>query len=86
MTASVSRPRFLRQSASLGAGLVILAPLASARSHFANEKLKIAVAGVGGRGGANTGAVASEEIVALRDVNDHCSWESRADPRMGGIR
>ena len=70
MAASVSRRRFLGQSASLGAGLVILAHPASARSYLANDKLKIAIAGVGGRGRANTDAVAGEEIVALCDVHD----------------
>ena len=35
-----------------------------------NEKLNIAVIGVGGRGRANVDAVASQNIVALCDVDD----------------
>ena len=39
-------------------------------SRMANEKLDLAVIGVGGRGGANLGAVAKENIVALCDVDE----------------
>ena len=35
-----------------------------------NGKIRIAAIGVGGRGGANLGAMAGEEIVALCDVDD----------------
>jgi len=40
----------------------------SARVLGANEKLNIAIIGVGGRGGGNLGSVSSENIVALCDV------------------
>ena len=36
-----------------------------------NAKLKVAVIGVGGRGGHNLSQVAGEEVVALCDVNQH---------------
>lgn len=52
----------------LGAGAVLLTtpsrPIAAEK-----EKLKIAVIGAGGRGGANLKSVESEQIVALCDVN-----------------
>jgi predicted dehydrogenase len=51
-------------SATVGA---LVAP-AIVRGRNLNEKLNIAVIGVGGRGGANLSGVASENIVALCDV------------------
>ncbi len=63
-----SRRRFCGAMAAGGAGLWAAPAVLSARS--LNEKLNIAVIGAGGRGGANAGGVASENIVALCDVDE----------------
>jgi predicted dehydrogenase len=65
--ATLSRRSFLRSSAVAGAA-VIGAP-AIVRGQNLNEKLNIAIIGAGGRGAANLDGVASENIVALCDVN-----------------
>jgi predicted dehydrogenase len=68
MKKSFRSPRrsFLRSSAAISAGLFVggAAPAASR-----DERLKIAVIGCGGRGGGNLRSVATQEIVALCDVN-----------------
>jgi predicted dehydrogenase len=51
-----------------GAAVGALAAPAILRGRDLNSKLNIAMIGVGGRGGANLGGVASENIVALCDV------------------
>ncbi len=63
----VSRRTFLR-GAALAAGAAAGLP-AIARGAGPNEKLNIAIIGAGGRGGGNLESVASENIVALCDVN-----------------
>ena len=63
-----SRRSFLKQTAAGTATSCLAAPaILSAASP--NEKLNIAVIGCGGRGGSNLRSVASENIVALCDVN-----------------
>ncbi len=62
-----SRRTFARRLA-FGATASALAP-AILRGANLNDKLNIAVIAVGGRGGANLGSVASENIVAICDVN-----------------
>ncbi len=52
----------------LAAGAALLGFPAIVRGRNLNEKLNIACIAVGGRGGANLGSVASENIVALCDV------------------
>jgi predicted dehydrogenase len=64
----LTRRRWLKAAAA-GAGIVILSDSRSARSYHANEKLNLAIIGAGGRGSANLSDVASENIVALCDVN-----------------
>jgi predicted dehydrogenase len=63
----LSRRQFLRGSALLAGGAVLGAP-ALLRGAGLNEKLNVAIIGVGGRGGGNLGGVGSENIVALCDV------------------
>ena len=65
---TMSRRNFLHASA-LAAGAVTAGLPRAARGAGPNEKLNIAVIGVGGRGGGNLEAVSSENIVALCDVN-----------------
>lgn len=67
-TSRTSRRQFLKVAA-LGASTAFAAP-AILRGQNLNEKLNIAVIGVGGRGGGNLNEVAGENIVALCDVNE----------------
>ena len=64
----MTRRGFLGRTAALGA-TAIAAP-GILRGKEVNEKLDIAIIGAGGRGGANTGRVRSENIVALCDVSE----------------
>src|SRR5690349_25133452 len=64
----VSRRHFLRSSALIAGGAALASP-ALLRGKSLNEKLNIAVIGSGGRGASNLESVASENIVALCDVN-----------------
>lgn len=64
---STTRRRFLK--ASLAAGAATFAAPAIVRGQNLNEKLNIGVIATGGRGGGNMNSVATENIVALCDVN-----------------
>ena len=64
----LSRRSFLRSSA-IAAGAATLGAPAILHAQNANDRLNIAIIGAGGRGGGNLSAVASENIVALCDVN-----------------
>ncbi len=70
MNAGLNRREFLRGAACLGSGLVVISNSRLVRGTEANSRLNIAGIGVGGRGAANINGVASENIVALCDV-DH---------------
>ena len=70
MSRHVTRRTFLRNVALTGSGLVILSNPRSARGMPENEKLNIAGIGVAGRGGDDIRGVASENLVALCDVDD----------------
>jgi predicted dehydrogenase len=65
----ITRRAFLQRAALSGTGLIILSNSGSARTFQANEKLNIACIGVGGRGAADVRGVASENIIALCDVD-----------------
>ncbi len=67
MSRRKSRRQFLKTSAAVGAGVLFARNLRGEAS--ANNKLNIGIVGAGGRGAANLGGVASENIVALCDVN-----------------
>ena len=64
-----SRRKFVKQATAATLGFTLGAP-AILRGQNLNNKLRIAVIGTGGRGGANLGSVKSEDIVALCDVNE----------------
>ncbi|MAV34284.1 MAG: oxidoreductase [Planctomycetaceae bacterium] len=66
MNDQLKRRRFLQSSAGLFAGLPYLA---AGRVLGANQRLNVGVIGVGGRGAGDLAGVASENIVALCDVN-----------------
>ena len=65
----IDRRQFSRVSAGAAAGAATLFAPNILRGQNLNEKLNIAIIGAGGRGGANTNGVRSENIVALCDVN-----------------
>ena len=64
------RRQVLAAAATVSAGITLGAP-AIVRGQNLNEKLDIAVVGVGRRGAANMNSVAVENIVALCDVDDN---------------
>ena len=66
----VSRRRFLRTSAGLGIGATVI-PARLVRGYSANERLNVALVGVGGRGTWFVDTVPMmERVVALCDVDD----------------
>ena len=67
---SMSRRDVLKHSTLLAAGAVWGVGSHPAFGKSANEKLNIACIGVGGRGGANVNGLASQNLVALADVDD----------------
>jgi len=68
MKAKVSRRVFLKTSTLAGAG-ILLGGSSLVSGESPNEKLNLGVIGVRGRGGANLGAVSSQNIVALCDID-----------------
>ena len=66
-----TRRRFLRAVALGGSGLTLLSNSRSARAYAANEKLNVALVGVGGRGRWFVDTIpAIENVVALCDIDD----------------
>jgi len=66
----MNRRTFLKQSAVMGSSFTILNSGILRAGNSANDKLNIAVIGVGGRGNASIKGVKGENIVALCDVNE----------------
>ena len=71
MSRHANRREFLKRSALAGAGFWVADTCAMAQSRSPNEKLNIGIIGVHSRGAANMAAVASENIVALCDVDEN---------------
>jgi predicted dehydrogenase len=69
MSRSTHRRQFLKTTAAISAGCWLSGGTARAARRAPSEKLNIGIIGAAGRGGANLGGVASENIVALCDVN-----------------
>jgi predicted dehydrogenase len=70
MQQKLNRRDFLWKAVCAGSGLIILSDSRLVRGTQANNKLNIAGIGVGGRGAADVNGVASENIVALCDVDE----------------
>ncbi len=70
MTRRSSRRQFLQHAAGAAAGFWVTGGRTPAADRSPNEKLNLAVIGVGGRGAHNLGAVSGENVVALVDVDD----------------
>lgn len=86
MKSCVSRRGFLRSATAIGAGLTIL-PARSACSYAANEKLNVALVGVGGRGQWFVDTIPRmERVVAVCDVNDEKVAAAQKHWQEGGSR
>ena len=71
MSQKCPRRKFLKTTAALSAGVWLVGgSRRGARAELPNDKLNIAVIGPGGRGSANLNGVASQNIVAICDVDD----------------
>jgi predicted dehydrogenase len=66
----MKRREFLKQTALTGAGLWAAGQAAAAQDRSPNERLNIALIGVGGQGGGNLRSVQSQNIVALCDIDE----------------
>ncbi len=80
MMETMKRRQLLRGGVVGGVSFLLLRNASSAWSYQANERLNIAVVGVGGHGWSNLNAVASENIVALCDVDEE--YAARAYQRF----
>jgi predicted dehydrogenase len=78
MNSHHNRRDFLKLTAAIGAGYWV-APGTTARATSANEKLSLAIIGVGGRGGDNLKAMTSQNIVAMCDVDENRAGKAFAD-------
>ncbi len=65
-----TRRSFLKTAAAAASAAFVVPRFAIARDRSPNSKLNIAIIGAGGRGAGNLSAVASENIVALCDVDE----------------
>ncbi len=70
MQRQLNRRDFLRNMVCTGSGLIILSNSRLVRGTQANNKLNVAGIGVGGRGAADINGAASENIVALCDIDE----------------
>jgi len=70
MSNRLDRREMLRSTALAGVGVYLSQNRARGQGQTPNEKLNIAIIGASGRGAANLAGVASENIVALCDVDE----------------
>lgn len=75
----ITRRDFLKGTAAGGVGLLILGDSSLAFGYGANEKLNIAAIGCGGKGHSDIGGCASQNIVALCDVDDRRAADAYKD-------
>ncbi len=77
----MKRRQFLKSAALAGAGLVLLPRTRLFGAEAPNNKLNVALIGTWGRGEAHFGALASENVVALCDINeDHLAFGAKRFP------
>ncbi len=70
-TKSVTRRKFIKSSAAAGMGLLILPSGSLLGAKAPSNKLNVALIGTWGRGEAHFGAISSENVVALCDINEN---------------
>jgi len=81
MSRRSNRREFVKEAALAGIGFFVVDRSARA-GNSPNEKLNIAAVGVAGQGGGDMMAVASQNIVALCDVNDrHLAAAAKSFPK-----
>ena len=88
-TGSTSRRHFLKTSSAVGAGLLLTGTRASGRVIGANDRVRMAVIGVNGRGQAHIdgfGRMKDVEIAAICDVDENVLAKrmSNVDKATGG--
>ena len=77
----MKRRQFLTSTALTGAGLMMLPRTALFGANAPNNKLNVGLVGTWGRGEAHFGALASENVVALCDINeDHLAFGAKRFP------
>ena len=77
MKRPINRRRFLQGTAVVAAGFWVVGKNTPALSKSPNEKLNVGIIGVAHRGAANTQGVATENIVALCDIDDNYLAEAK---------
>ena len=76
------RRQFLKSTAAVGMGLVILPTGTLSGANAPSNKLNVALIGVGGRGRAHQRPISSENIVALCDVDEnHLATAAKKFPK-----
>ena len=70
MANSLTRRNLLQTTAAIGSGYLLGEPSQAHAKDSPNEKLNVAVIGIGGQGGSNLNQVSSQHVVALCDVDD----------------
>jgi predicted dehydrogenase len=70
-TKTIHRRDFLKSTIATGAGLIILPSGTLSGANSANNKLNVAMIGTWGRADAHFGAISSENVVALCDVDEN---------------
>lgn len=79
---NMKRREFLKSTAVLGASTLILPRTQLFGADAPSNKLNIALMGTWGRGEAHFGAISSENVVALCDVNeDHLAFGAKRFPK-----
>ncbi len=71
MNGQTNRRDFFKRTTLAGAGALVVGSRVLASGESPNEKLNIGIVGVAGRGAGNANGIASENIVALCDVDDN---------------
>jgi predicted dehydrogenase len=69
MSTTMKRRTFIKTSSAYGAGVLIAPNLGWSAESSPNNKLNMAVIGIGGRGGASMGTAMNENLVAIADVD-----------------
>jgi hypothetical protein len=80
----LSRRSFTGLVGAAGAGYFAGHGFAAARAEGPNDKLNVAVIGVGGQGGSNLRGVSSQNIVAVCDVHEQRAGKAFEQFAAGG--
>jgi len=79
---TIRRRQFLKSAAAAGAGVIILPSGVLSGRNAPSNKLNVAMIGTWGRAGAHFGAISSENVVALCDVDEnHLAFAAKRFPK-----